>query len=114
MVCLGELEDVRLADEGLAAGEHEQVRTQGLGLGHELVHLVIGEVEAVAVLGSPAADAVLVAGGRGVKEDDPGHVALILDRVLGGVAKAAERRLIAAGEDRGAQDVGVGLVDDGE
>ena len=114
VVRLGELEDVRLADEGLAAGEHEQVRTQGLGLGHELVHLVIGEVEAVAVLGSPAAHAMLVAGGRGIEEDDPGHVALVLDGVFGGVAKAAEGRLVAAGQNRGAQNVGVGLVDDGE
>jgi hypothetical protein len=110
VVLLGKAEDVRLAHERLAAGEHEEVGAQGLGLGDEAVHLVVGQVEGVAVVGRPAAHAVLVAGARGVKEDDPGHVALVLLRVGRGLAQAAERGLVAAVEDGGLEDVGVNAV----
>ena len=53
-------------------------------------HVIEGEVEGVAVVGGPAADAVLVAGTRGVEDDDPGHVALVLLGRLGSLAQAAE------------------------
>ena len=109
---LGEADDVLLADEGLAASQHVEVAAELGALGHETVHVLIGEVEHVAVVGGPATHAVLVAGARGVKEDDPGHVALVLLGVGGRVAQAAEGGLVAAVQDGRLEHVVVGVVDD--
>ena len=81
-------------------------------LGDQTIHLLIREVQAVAVVGGPATDAMLVAGARGVEQDDPRNVALLLLCVLGRVAKAAESGLIATGEDGGLEHVVIGVVDD--
>ncbi len=112
VVGLGEADDVALADERLAAGEHIEVAAEVGALRDQAIHVLIREVEAVAVIGSPAADALLVAGARGIEEDDPRNVALLLLGVGGGVAQSAERRLVAAVQDRGLEDVVVGVVDD--
>ena len=110
VVLLGKADDVLLAHQGLTAGHHEEVRAQRLGLGDQAIHVIEGEVEGVAVVGGPAADAVLVAGTRGVEDDDPGHVALVLLGRLGSLAQAAEGGLVGAVQDGGLQDVGVNAV----
>ena len=112
VVCLGELDDVALTHERLAAGEHVQVAAELGALGDQAVHVLVGKVQAVAVVGGPAAHAVLVAGARRVEEDDPRNVALLLLGVGGGVAQAAEGRLVAAVQDGGLEHVVVGVVDD--
>lgn len=75
-----QLEQIVLAAHRLAAGAHIPVDAQLFTLGNQLVHFLIGQVQAVAVLGSPAALAMQVAGGGGVKQQDPRHVAIILLR----------------------------------
>jgi hypothetical protein len=44
----------------------------------DAVDLVIAQIQLVAVLGGPAAGAVEVAGGGGVQQNGPGHVAVVL------------------------------------
>ena len=55
---------------------------------------------------------MLVAGARRVKQDNPGHVALVLLGVGGGVAQATEGGLVATVQDGHLQHVVVGGVDD--
>ena len=109
---LGQAHDVLLADEGLATGEHVEMAAQLGALGHQAVHLLVGEVELVAVVGGPAAHAVLVAGARRVKQDDPGHVALVLLGAGGGVAQATEGGLVGTVQDGRLEHVVIGVVDD--
>lgn len=80
LVLGSQLEQIVLAAHRLAAGAHIPVDAQLFTLGNQLVHFLIGQVQAVAVLGSPAALAMQVAGGGGVKQQDPRHVAIILLR----------------------------------
>ena len=110
IVLLGQLEDIRLADQRLAARQHIEVDAQLLALGDDLIHICKAEVVLVAVLPGPAAHAVHVAGRGGVKQDQPGDVALVLDAVLPDGLGAPEKRLVPQVESRGAGHVGVGLV----
>ena len=114
LVGLGELEHVGLAHERLAAREHVHVAAKLGTLRHQAVHVIVGEVERMAVIGGPAADAMLVAGARGVEEDDPRDVAIKALGVLDRVGEPAERRLVAAAHDEGLEHVRVGLVDEVE
>ncbi len=50
MVFLGELKDILFAHERLAAGKHEPMAAKLLGLGDNLVALIIGEVKPVAIV----------------------------------------------------------------
>ena len=64
----------------------------------------------MAVLTGPAAHAVHIAGRGGVKQDQPGNVALIFDTILADGLGTAEEGLIAQVQGRGAGHVGVQLV----
>ena len=103
-------DQVGLADQRLAARQHIEVDAQLLALGDDLIHICKAEVVLVAVLPGPAAHAVHVAGRGGVKQDQPGDVALVLDAVLPDGLGAPEKRLVPQVESRGAGHVGVGLV----
>ena len=106
----GQLQDVGLADQRLAAGEHVEVHAQLLALRDDLVHIVEAQVVLVAVLAGPAAHAVHVAGGGGVEQDQPGDVALVLDAVLADGLGAAEEGFVPQIQRSGARHMGVGLV----
>ena len=82
---------VLLPHQGLAAGEDVHIGAQLLALGDDGVQLLQGQVQLVAVLGVPAAGAVHVAGGGGVQQNGPGHVAALPLRrlLLGGAAQQA-------------------------
>ena len=112
VVLLGKAQDVLLAHQGLAAGHHVEVAAKLGALRDDLVALLVREVLPLLVVSRPAANAVLVARAGGVKDDDPGHVALVLVGVGRGVAQAAEGGLVAAVEHDGLEHVRVGLVDD--
>ena len=90
-VLLAQGDDVLFADERLAAGEDVHIGAQALALRHDGVQLLQRQVEAVAVLGGPAAGAVHVAGRGGVQQDGPGHVAALAGGrlILGGAAEQA-------------------------
>ena len=75
---VAEPDEVCLAYERLAARIDEDVRTKLVGLIDDGVDVFVAQVELVAVLGCPAPRAVKVAGARWVKQDGPGHVALVL------------------------------------
>ena len=110
VVLLGQLEDISLAHQRLTAGEHVQINAQLLALGDDLIHIVKAQVVLVAVLTGPAAHAVHIAGRGGVKQDQPGNVALIFDTILADGLGTAEEGLIAQVQGRGAGHVGVQLV----
>ena len=110
IVLFGQLQDVLLAHQRLAAGQHVQVHAQLLALSDDLVHILKAEVVLVAVLTGPAAHAVHVAGRGGVKQDQPGNVALVLHAVLADGLGAPEESLIAQVQGHGAGNIGVGLV----
>ena len=110
VVLLGQLQDVGLADQRLAAGEHVEVHAQLLALRDDLVHIVKAQVVLVAVLAGPAAHAVHVAGGGGVEQDQPGDVALVLDAVLADGLGATEEGLVTQVQSCGAGHIGVQLV----
>mgnify|MGYP000102119809 CR=1 FL=1 len=107
---LGQLQDIGLAHQRLAAGQHIEVHPQLLALRNDLVHIVKAQVILVAVLTCPAADTVHVAGRGGVKQDQPRYIALVLDAVLADGLGAAEESLVAEVQGRGAGHVGVQLV----
>mgnify|MGYP000382244779 FL=1 len=107
---LGQLEDISLTHQRLAAGQHVQVHAQLLALGNDLVHILKAEVILVTVFTGPAAHAVHIAGGSGIEQDQPGDVALILHAVLADGLGAAEESLVAQIQRHSAGHVGVGLI----
>ena len=76
-VVAAQFQHVALADERLAAGEHEEMGAQGLRLTHDALHLKVRKVRAVAVFRGPAALALQVARRRGIEQDDPRDVAVV-------------------------------------
>ena len=78
IVLLAELDEIGLAHEGFTAGVDVHVHAHVLALADDIVDLVKGEVELVAVFRSPAAGAVQIAGAGWVKKDRPGNVAVML------------------------------------
>ncbi len=108
---LAELEEVSLAHRGLAAGVDVHIGAQLLALADDGVDGLQGEVQPVAVLRSPAAGTVEVAGGGGVEQDGPGDVAAVflLHLVLGRAALEAgvEQEIL----EEGLPDAGVQLIE---
>ena len=83
---------------------------QFLALSDDTVHVLKAQVQAVAVLGSPAAFAVQVAGGGGVKQQDPRHVAIVLFAQFHDVVITSEHTLVHQVQGVHFQDVGVDLI----
>ena len=110
VVLFGQLQDVLLAHQRLAAGEHIQVHAQLLALGDDLVHVLKAQVVLVAVLAGPAAHAVHIAGGGRVKQDQPRDVALVFDTVFPDGLGAPEKSLVAQVQGSSTGHMGVGLV----
>ena len=111
LVLGGQLEQILLAAGRLTAGAHVPVDAQRLAFRDDAVHILKAQVQAVAVLGSPAALAVQVAGGGRVEQQDPRHVAVILPAQLHDVVIAREHTLIHKVQGVHLEDVGVDLVD---
>ena len=115
-VGLAEADDVILADQRLTAGIDVHEGAHGGALPDDRVQGVVVHVQLVAVLRRPAAGAVEVAGGGGVHQDGPRHVAavLLLGLVLtlaangGGVENEVLEKLAA---DAGV-DLGPNLLDE--
>ena len=75
-------DQVVLADERLAAGIDVDMRTELFALRNDRVDVFEREILLVAVLSGPAARAMQVAGARGIEQDGPRNVALVLFAVL--------------------------------
>ena len=111
LVLGGQLEQVLLAAGRLPAGAHIPVDAQFLTLGNDAIHILKTQVQAVAVLGSPAALAVQVAGGSRVEQQNPRHVAVVLLAQLHDVVVACEHTLVHEVQGVHLQDMGVDLID---
>ena len=111
---LADADQVLLPHQRLTAGIDVHVDSQFFALLDDAVDLLKGQVQLVAVLSSPAASAVEVAGRGGVEKNGPGNVAVILFAVLfllrpadqGGVDKEIDRHRF--------HDLRVDVVDDME
>ena len=79
---LAQLDEVVLADQRLAARVDIHVDAELFALLDNGVDVLVAQVEPVAVVGSPAALAVQVAGAGRVEQDCPGDVALVLGTQL--------------------------------
>ncbi len=82
VVLLAQADDVVLANERLPARKDVHVAAQLFPLADDIVQLVVGEVELVAVFRRPASRAVQVAGGGGVHQNGPRHVAVVFFGIL--------------------------------
>ena len=111
-MCLGEAKHVTLAHQRLPARQHVEMAAELRALGHETVHVLVRQVEQVAVIRCPAANAVLVACACRVKKDDPRDVAVVAAGIHHRRAQPPERRLVACVQQERAQHVRVALVDD--
>ena len=78
VVIFAELDEIGLADERFAAGVDVHVNAHVLALTDDVIDLVKGEIELVAIFRSPAAGTVEIAGAGGIKKDRPGDVAVVL------------------------------------
>ena len=78
VVLFAELDEIGLADERFAAGVDVHVNAHVLALTDDVIDLVKGEIELVAIFRSPAAGTVEIAGAGGIKKDRPGDVAVVL------------------------------------
>ena len=78
VVLLAQLDDVVLAHERFAAGIDVHHDAQLFALADDVVQLVVGQVELIAVLRCPAAGAVQVAGRGRIHQDGPGDIAAVL------------------------------------
>ncbi len=77
VVLLAQANEILLPHHRLAAGVNVQIYAQLLALLNDIVDLVKGQVQLVAVLGGPAAGTVQVTGRGGVQQNGPGAVAAI-------------------------------------
>ena len=111
LVLGSQLEQILLAAGRLTAGAHVPVDAQRLALGDDAVHILKAEVQAVAVLGSPAALAVQVAGRGRVEQQNPRHIAVVLLAQLHDIVVTGEHTLIHKVQGVHLQDMGVDLVD---
>ena len=82
VVLLAQPDEVVLADQRLAARVDVHVDAKLFALLDDGVDVLVAQVEPVAVVGSPAALAVQVAGAGRVEQDCPGDVALVLGTQL--------------------------------
>ena len=84
-------QQIRLAHQRLAAGVDIHINSQLLALPDDGVHGFQAQVQLTAVFRGPAAGAVEIAGGGGVKENGPRHIAAfpLLDLVLDGASPKA-------------------------
>ena len=111
LVLGSQLEQILLAAGRLTAGAHVPVDAQRLALGDDAVHILKAEVQAVAVLGSPAALAVQVAGRGRVEQQNPRHIAVVLLAQLHDIVVTGKHALIHKVQGVHLQDMGVDLVD---
>ena len=102
---LSETENVMPAHHRLASGHQELMDTQLVGLRHKVIHLVVGEVQRFLIFGGPAADAVKIAGARGIKKDCPRNRYAQLSAVAPCPAVPRKSALIAEGHDDSLQIV---------
>ena len=77
-----DLDKVVFANERLTTGVDVDVRAECFALRDDRVDVFIREILLIAVLGCPAARAMQVAGARGVEQDSPRNVALVLFAVI--------------------------------
>ena len=71
-------DDVGFAHQRLAACVDVHIHTHILALADDVVDLVEGQIQFVAIFSRPATGAVQIAGGGGIQQDRPGNVAVIL------------------------------------
>ena len=95
VVLLRQLPDVVPADHRLAAGHQIKVSAQLFALSDDTVHILKAQIVLCAISAGPAADAVHVAGRRGIKQNQPRDVAVILLAVRANFLCAAVECLIA-------------------
>ena len=79
---LANLDEVVLAHQRLAAGIDVDMGAEGLALRDDGVDIIEREVLLITILGSPAAGAMQIASARGIEQDGPRNVALVLLAVL--------------------------------
>ena len=77
-VLFAQTDNILLSDEGFAAGIDVHIDTEFFTLTDEVVDLLVGKVQLVAVFRGPAACAVKIAGGSRIQQNGPGNVAVIL------------------------------------
>ena len=75
---LTELNKVCFSDKRLPSCKHIQIYSKLLALCYDLIHLIKGKVQLVAILCRPAACAVQIAGACRIHKDEPWHIAAIL------------------------------------
>ena len=109
---LAELDQVVFAHQGLAARVDVHVGAQLFALADDVVDVFVGEVETVTVVGRPAALAVQVAGARGVEQDGPRDVAVVLLAQFLLLVPTLDAGIIQEVGDQVVHFVGVALLQD--
>ena len=107
---LRQLDDILLSHHRLSAGHDVGMNPEFLALGHDLVHVLIGKVQLMAVLGRPAAGAAEVAGRGRIEQDDPRALHVVLLRRLSGLAEAAEAALEADGHKEALHELHIHMI----
>ncbi len=77
IMLLAQTDDIRLPHQRLSTGVDVHVYAHFLALADNVVDLVKGQVQPVAIFRRPAAGAVQVAGAGGIQQDSPGNIAVI-------------------------------------
>ena len=108
---LTQLDEVCLPHQRLAAGVDIHVGPKFFALTDDGVDSLQAEIELVSILSRPAAGTVHIAGGGGVQQNGPGHIAVLplFDLFLGGAAlQAGVKQKVL---EKGAAYAGIQLVD---
>ena len=74
---LAQPDQVFFPDHRLSSCVDIHIDSQFFSLTYDIVDLIIGKVQFVAVFRSPAAGAVKVAGAGGIQQDGPGNIAAV-------------------------------------
>ena len=72
-----EADDIGFADEWFPAGQQIEMTAQFLALGHDFIHHIEGQIQRMAVFGSPASDTMHIAGTGRIKKNSPGDITVI-------------------------------------
>ena len=110
VMLLAETDDVLLPHQRLAAGVDVQVHAHLLTLADDVVDLVVGQVQLIAVLGRPAAHALQVAGRGRIQQDGPRDVASVLRAHLVLLLPADQVRINEEVRHESLKDLGVHVL----
>ena len=110
-MCCCQLQQVVFTAHRFTAGTHIPVNPKLFALRYQLIHFFIGQVQGLAIFCSPAAFTMQVTGCGRIKQQDPGHVAVVFFSQLHHIIVTGKHAFITKVQHIHFQNMRIDLVD---